>query len=183
MNVLCVSFGASWFQQKHENGETAWYNTTGITRSQSSRHVLRLWTFPGIVRFNANSFPWASSPNDLAGVLCLAPGLEKAKSGAARLLCDRPLKLSSSVDSYLVSVHSTDIGFIDRSQVWRSKNVKLIAASRHRDGRQELLLLIQRDAWIKTSFGLWDLSVRLNRHHKPILVRSPLETETIERNV
>lgn len=181
MTIMCVGFGSLWFQRSHGPGRVAWYNTTGITRTLRSRHVLRLWTFSGLVRFNGSSFPWVSSPDDLPGVLCLTSGIERTEGGGTRLLCERPLRRTAPVDAYLVSVRSTVVGSIDRSGVWRSKSVKLIAASSHSDGRQEFLLLVRQGAWIKTDLGYWRLGVRLDPNAKPALVASPSGLETLEQ--
>lgn len=168
MNVLCVSFGSMWHRKIHDDGTWAWFNTTGVTRTPVSRHLLRLWTFSGVVRFNILAFPWASSPKDLVGVLCSSPGIEKI-SGDTRLLCAGPVKRSEPLDSLLVCIRPYDIGFIDRQVPWRSQGVRLIAASGHRDGRQEFLLLVKPGSWVRSESGFWELGVAYGPNHRPKL--------------
>lgn len=165
MNVLCVSYGSMWWESRRDNGDSAMFNTTGVTRSPASEHLFRLWTFPGLVRFNMAGFGWASRPEHLAGVRCLTSGVE-SRNGMTRLLCRKPLRRSEPIDFLLACVRSSDVGFIDRSVPWKSKDVRLIAASLHRDGRQEILVLCKPGSWLHSDSGFWRLDVGFNQMHK-----------------
>ncbi len=180
MIVYCVSFGSNWFRINHESGSAAWFNTSGIRRTMTSARVRRRWTFRGSLRFNGDQFDWASTPGSLVGVRCYSPGVEQIENGEVRVFCAYPVDKTNRIDAYIVSIRSEQYGFINRNEEWKSRSVRLISASGGKAGPQELVLLVQKDSWIRTSQGLWQWQVSFSKTGRPRIELSPVEEESGE---
>jgi hypothetical protein len=176
--IYCVSFGSNWYRVNHESGSSAWFNTSGIRRSKTSSRVRRRWTFRGSLRFNSDHFKWVSTPGSLVGTRCYTPGVELIENGEVRVLCAYPVDRTKRIDAYIVSIRSEQYGFIDRNEEWKSRTVRLISASGGKNSPQELVLLVQKDSWIRTSQGLWQWQVSFSKSGRPRVELSPVEVKS-----
>lgn len=176
MIIHCVELGSHyWPETRYEadgdyaRSRSCYFNSTGFPRRGTSvgvpvnweasrKSMLRCWSVPGVVRFNAAGFPRAAMPADLNGVSALTNGIEMW-NGQKRLLLRRAVGSSEYVDAYLVAVRSATQGRIDFRSNWRTSGVRLVCASSNK-GRQETLILMPPNGIITTEFGSWQIQWR-----------------------
>lgn len=111
---------------------------------------------------------------------CYSPGVEQIENGEVRVLCAYPVDKTKRIDAYIVSVRSEQYGSINRNEEWKSRSVRLISASGGKAEPQELVLLVQKDSWIRTSQGLWQWQVSFGKSGRPRIELSPVEEESGE---
>lgn len=167
MIIFCESFGSRWWPQNvvDETGKlnrkrSKWFNTTGVPRGNSDRIWRQVWSHRGVIRVELGRFPWLDQEKQLFRRSFFINGVEE-NEGQTRLLLKSICLPSAPIDAYLICVKSDVFGFIDRmgSQDWKSKDVRLIAASGGKHRSQEVLILVPEGGWILTEQGYWRLSV------------------------
>jgi hypothetical protein len=97
-----------------------------------------------------------------------------------RLLCAAPANRFHRIDAFLVCVNSDDVGFISKGSSWKSKLIRLIAASGGVGGRQEHLLLVNNKTWIETEQGYWMWNIQYSRSGRPRVELVPVDPEIEE---
>jgi len=132
------------------------------------------------LRFNGDNFKSVSTPGSLVGVRCYSPGVEQIEGGEVRVLCAYPVDKTKRIDAYIVSIRSEQYGFINRNEEWKSRSVRLISASGGKTGPQEMVLLVQKDSWIRTTQGLWQWQVSFSKSGRPRIELSPVEEDSGE---
>ena len=159
MIVHCLSFGSLWWLRpgNHPNSaarftsEAAVFNTTGFISGARER---RNWMVAGVVRLNAGTcLEQRIRPEQIQSEKFFSPGPER-NGVQNRLLLTRKVKANAPVDLLLVRTSDEEHGRISFDSEWRSKGVRVIAASEFRD-RQESLLLVPPDGYVKTNLGEW----------------------------
>lgn len=166
MSVKILEFGSNWWARfgpdhgdpRRYTRRTAYCNSAGI---RCANKVRRWWVLPGLIRFNGVGdfnphFPsrsigqtfWCANPVSICG--------------GNRVLFVRRAPKSTVPDHYLITVSSDRHGVLDLGESdWKSKSVWPISVSQLRD-RQEALLLMEAEAWIRSATGIWQLVVRPN---------------------
>ncbi|MGD0466751.1 MAG: hypothetical protein ABSA54_00090 [Terriglobales bacterium] len=164
MSVKILEFGSNWwvrFGREHDDPyrytcHAAYYNSAGI---RCANKVRRYWVLPGLVRFNGVGdfnphFPYRSIGETF---WCANPVFT---CGGNRVLFVRRAAKNTVPDHHLVAVSSDRHGALDfRNPGWRSQSIWPISISQLRD-RQEALLLMGPEAWLRSALGLWRLVVR-----------------------
>ena len=159
MIVHCLSFGALWWLRPGQDSESAErftargavFNTTGFASGSRER---RNWIVPGLVRFNAGTCQEQRiRPDQVEQGRYVSPGIER-NGVQNRLLLTRKVKSNVPVDMLLACLSCGEHGRISFDAEWRSRGVRLLAASEFR-GKQESLLLLPLDGWVKTNQGEW----------------------------
>jgi hypothetical protein len=169
MRVMVISFGSSWWARFGRDPRdryrftrhAAYFNSTGLC---SGRKVRRYWIVPGLLRFNGVGDFNPQFPNRSIGSTFECADLTFA-CGGNRLLFLRKIRKCPLPDYFLLVVTSERCGAFDcRNSGWKSETVLPIAVSQHRD-RAEALLLMRPGDWVKTSLGIWQLTVVDRKNH------------------
>jgi hypothetical protein len=174
MIIHCVELGTHYWLQKRydEDGfyvpsRSCYFNSTGFPRRDDrtglpvswvaslKKKVHRCWSVAGLVRFNAEGFPWYSMPIDLNGVNVMTKGIEIWNS-QKRLLFTHAVRKDANIDAFLVVVRSAVHGRIDFKGNWRTAGVRVVCASADK-GRQETLILMPPTGTITTDSGRWQI--------------------------
>ena len=159
MIVHCLSFGTLWWLRPGQDrdsadrftAQAAVFNTTGFVAGARER---RNWIVPGVVRFNAGTCQEQRIRPDRDGQgRYVSPGMERNEA-QNRLLLTRKVKANVPADMLLACLSCDEHGRISFDAEWRSRGVRLLAASEFR-GKQEALVLVPRDGWVKTNQGEW----------------------------
>jgi hypothetical protein len=164
MSVKILEFGTNWwarFGRDHDDPRrytqhAAYYNSAGI---RCANKVRRYWVLPGLIRFNGVSdfnphFPCRSIGETF---WCTDPVLA---CGGNRVLFVKRAAKNTVPDHYLVVVSSDRHGALDfRDSAWKSQAIWPISISQMRD-RQEALLMMEGEDWVRSALGIWRLVVR-----------------------
>jgi len=164
MSVKILEFGTNWwarFGRDHDDPHrytqhAAYYNSAGI---RCANKVRRYWVLPGLIRFNGVSdfnphFPCRSIGETF---WCTDPVLA---CGGNRVLFVKRAAKNTVPDHYLVVVSSDRHGALDfRDSAWKSQAIWPISISQMRD-RQEALLMMEGEDWVRSALGIWRLVVR-----------------------
>ena len=164
MSVKILEFGSNWwarFGRDHDDPHrytqhAAYYNSAGI---RCANKVRRYWVLPGLIRFNGVSdfnphFPCRSIGETF---WCTDPVLA---CGGNRVLFVKRAAKNTVPDHYLVVVSSDRHGALDfRDSAWKSQAIWPISISQMRD-RQEALLMMEGEDWVRSALGIWRLVVR-----------------------
>jgi hypothetical protein len=163
MIIHCLSFGTLWWLRPGNDPESAArftsqaavFNTTGFASGSRER---RNWIIPGVVRFNAGtSLEQRISPDQIVQGLVhgrfSSPGIERNGS-QNRLLLMRKVKANTPVDFFLACISCEIHGRILFDSEWRSRGVRVLAASEFRR-QHESLVLLPADGHIRTTLGKW----------------------------
>lgn len=159
MIVHCLSFGSLWWLRPGNRpdssarftSEAAVFNTTGFISGARER---RNWMVAGVIRFNVGScLEQRIRPDRIQQGKFFSPGPER-NGVQNRLLLTRKVKANAPADLLLIRISDEEHGRISFDSEWRSKGVRIIAASEFRD-RQESLLLVPPDGYVKTNLGEW----------------------------
>ena len=159
MIVHCLSFGSLWWLRPGDDPESAArftshaavFNTTGFASGSRER---RSWIVPGVVRFNAGTcLEQRVRPDQLGQGRFSSPGIERNGS-QNRLLLIRKVKASAPADMLLACLSCEEHGRISFDSEWRSRGVRIVAASEFR-GKQELLVLLPASGHVTTTLGKW----------------------------
>jgi hypothetical protein len=164
MSVKILEFGSNWWARFGQDRKdphcytrhAAYYNSAGI---RCANKVRRHWVFPGLVRFNGVSDFNPHFPNRSIGETfwCANPVIT---CGGNRVLFVRKAAASTVPSQYLVAVSSDRHGLLDFSGPdWKSESTWPISISELRD-RQEALLLMEVEDWVRSTLGIWRLVVR-----------------------
>jgi hypothetical protein len=164
MSVKILEFGSNWwarFGRDHDDPcrytrHAAYYNSAGI---RCANKVRRYWLLPGLVRFNGVGDFDPHFPSRSVGETfwCANPVFT---CGGNRVLFVRTAPKNTVPDHYLVVVSSDRHGALDLGNAsWKSQSIWPISISRLRD-RQEALLLMEAEDWIRSALGLWRLVVQ-----------------------
>jgi hypothetical protein len=164
MSVKILEFGSNWwarFGRDHEDPHrytrhAAYYNSSGI---RCASKVRRYWVLPGLVRFNGVGDFSPHFPGRTIGetFCCASPVFTR---GGNRVLFVRRVAKSTVPDHYLVVVSSDRHGALDFGNPgWKSQSIWPISISQLRD-RQEVLLLMEPEDWVRSGLGIWRLAVR-----------------------
>lgn len=109
---------------------------------------------PGLIRFNGVGDFRPQFPNRVIGEIFECTDLAFA-CGGNRVLFVKKIHSCTPPDYLLVAISSEIFGrFSFDSPSWKSKSVLPIAVSQMGE-RQEALLLMKRDDWVKSSLGIW----------------------------
>ncbi len=165
MMVKVLEFGSNWWARfgrdcndryrftKH----AAYFNSSGLLCGSKMR---RHWVVPGLVRFNGVSDFNPSYRLRSVGRIFHCSDLNYAYGGN-RLLFHHRVDSGVVPDYYLVRFSSERFGICNfHSEGWKSAAVRVIAASDMRNPygeRQEALLLMPVDGWIRNAIGTWQL--------------------------
>jgi len=166
MLVKILDFGSNWwarFGPDHEDPHrytrhAAYYNSAGI---RCANKVRRHWVLPGLVRFNGLGDFNPHFPGRSIGETfwCANPVFT---CGGNRVLFVRKAAASAVPDHYLVVVSSDRHGVLDLDNPgWKSQSMWPISISQLRD-RQEGLLLMEPEDWVRSALGIWRLVTRPN---------------------
>jgi hypothetical protein len=159
MIIHCLSFGTLWWLRPGNDPESgarftsqaAVFNTTGFASGSRER---RNWIIPGVVRFNAGtSLEQRIRPDQIVQGRFSSPGIERNGS-QNRLLLMRKVKANTPVDFFLACISCEIHGRILFDSEWRSRGVRILAASEFRR-QQESLVLLPADGHIRTTLGKW----------------------------
>lgn len=159
MIVHCLSFGSLWWLRPGNNldsdarftSEAAVFNTTGFISGARER---RNWIVAGVVRFNVGTcLEQRIRPEQIEQGKFSSPGPER-NGVQNRLLLTGKVKANTPADLLLVCISSEQHGRISFDSEWRSKGVRILTASEFRD-RQESLVLVPPDGYVKTNLGEW----------------------------
>ena len=174
MFVTVTGFGSVWRRRFGKDqsdprrfARAAYFNTTGVRVGRQIRTRPRI---VGHVRFNGVG---GFDPNHLLGMInsvfeCAEPCVWE---GQNKVLFKRRLPTPQQPDYFLVVVRSSEVGHLDvGSSSWRSEGTLLISFSECRD-KQEAMLLMPADSWLRTDLGRfvlqpflsWPWSARLQR--------------------
>jgi len=164
MSVKILEFGSNWWARFGPDREdphrytrhAAYYNSAGI---RCANKVRRCWVLPGLVRFNGVGDFNPHLPGRSIGETfwCANPVFT---CGGNRVLFVRRAPKSTAPDHYLVVVSSDRHGALDfSSPAWKSESTLPISVSQLGD-RQEALLLLKAQDWIRSALGIWRLVVR-----------------------
>jgi hypothetical protein len=165
-SVKILEFGSNWwarFGPDHEDPHrytrhAAYYNSAGI---RCANKVRRYWVLPGLVRFNGVGDFNPHFPSRSIGEIfwCASPGFN---CGGNRVLFVRRASKNTVPDHYLVVVSSDRHGALDFGNPgWKSQAIWPISISQLRD-RQEALLLMEPEDWVRSALGIWRLVTRPN---------------------
>jgi hypothetical protein len=156
MLVTITGFGSVWRRRfgKNENeprrfARAAYFNTTGVPINGRARTRPKI---VGHVRFNGVG---GFDPNHPLAMLnsvfeCAEPCVWQ---GQNKLLFKRMLPTPQQPDYFLVVVRSAEVGHVEvGSLAWRSEGTLLISFSECR-GKQEAMLLMPADSWLRTDLG------------------------------
>ena len=156
MFVTVTGFGSVWRRRFGKDqsdprcfARAAYFNTTGVPVGRQIRTRPRI---VGHVRFNGVG---GFDPNHLLGMInsvfeCAEPCVWR---GQNKVLFKRMLSTPQQPDYFLVVVRSSEVGHLDvGSPSWRSDGTLLISFSECRD-RQEAMLLMPADSWLRTDLG------------------------------
>jgi hypothetical protein len=156
MLVTITGFGSVWRRRfgKNENeprrfARAAYFNTTGVPIKGRARTRPKI---VGHVRFNGVG---GFDPNHPLAMLnsvfeCAEPCVWQ---GQNKLLFKRMLPTPQQPDYFLVVVRSAEVGHVEvGSLAWRSEGTLLISFSECR-GKQEAMLLMPADSWLRTDLG------------------------------
>jgi hypothetical protein len=163
MLVKVLHFGCNWWARFGSNPgdphrytrHAAYYNSTGI---RCGNKVRRHWIVPGLIRFNGAGDFNPHLPSRSLGHTFLASGPDFL-FGGNRLLLKKKMADSATPDCHLVVVSQELHGRFDfASSGWKSPGVLVISASQLRQ-TQEAMLLIKPGDWIRSSCGLWQVSL------------------------
>jgi hypothetical protein len=159
--VRILSFGCNWWSRFGREPESrfrytkhaAYYNSTGV---QCGRKIRRHWIVPGLIRFNGTGDFDPHCPSRSIGQVfsCTEPVFA---CGGNRVLFERKVKQSEIPDYFLVGVASERYGQIDFKADWKPEHCLAIATSELRD-KQEALLLMKSDDWVRSNLGRWRLT-------------------------
>jgi hypothetical protein len=165
MIVKVLEFGSSWWARfgrdpndryrftKH----AAYFNSSGLLCGSKMR---RHWVISGLVRFNGVSDFNPSYRLRSVGRVFDCSDLNYA-CGGNRLLFRQKVDSRTVPDYYLVKTSSERFGVCDfHSENWKSVSARVIAASDMRNPsgqRQEALLLMPVDGWVRNAIGTWQL--------------------------
>ena len=166
MSVKILEFGSNWWARFGRDREdphcytrhAAYYNSAGI---RCANKVRRYWVLPGLVRFNGVSDFNPHFPGRSIGETfwCTDPVLA---CGGNRVLFVKKAAKNTVPDHYLVVLSSDRHGALDfRDPAWKSQSIWPISVSQLRD-RQEALLLMEAEDWVRSTLGLWRMVVRPN---------------------
>jgi hypothetical protein len=168
MIIQCISFGSAWWLRPEYDEysgalirpKSAFMNTTSPDRSNrdKARWCHRI---SGFIRINAGMTPYFDSPKEILQAKFHTTGLEQ-HNGSNRLLLKRRASPDANEDHYLVRVRSTEEGMVNfYKESWRVGRCSIVSAS-FGNGVQEILLLMGREAVIKTSLGNWGIICKNN---------------------
>jgi hypothetical protein len=159
MIIHCLSFGTLWWLRPGNDRESAArfasqaavFNTTGFATGTRER---RNWIVPGVVRFNAGTcLEQRIKPEQVGQGRFFSPGIERNGS-QNRLLLTRKVKANAPADLLLACISCEEHGRISFDSEWRSRGVRILAASEFR-GKQESLVLLPADGYVRTTLGKW----------------------------
>ena len=165
MLVTVTGFGSVWRKRFGKDpsdpkrfARAAYFNTTGVpvgggirTRPKIKGHV----RFNGVGGFDPN-YPLRTLNTVFE---CAEPCIWQ---GQNKVLFKRMLRTPEQPDYFLVVVKASEVGHIDvGSPAWRSEGTLLISFSECRD-RQEAMLLMPPDAWLRTALGRFALRPFVN---------------------
>lgn len=164
MSVKILEFGSNWWARlgrEHDDPHrytrhAAYCNSAGI---RCANKVRRYWVLPGLVRFNGVGDFNPHFPGRSIGETfwCTDPAFN---CGGNRVLFVRRALKTAMPDHYLVVVSSDRHGALDfYDPAWKSQSIWPISISQLRD-RQEALLFMEAEAWVRSALGLWRLAVR-----------------------
>jgi len=164
MSVKILEFGSNWwarFGRDHDDPcrytrHAAYYNSAGI---RCANKVRRYWVLPGLVRLNGVGDFNPHYPGRSIGETfwCADPVFT---GGGTRVLFVRRAAKNTAPDRYLVVVSSDRHGALDFGNPgWRSQSIWPISISQLRD-RQEALLLMEPEDWVRSALGIWRLVMR-----------------------
>jgi hypothetical protein len=124
---------------------------------QCGRKIRRHWIVPGLIRFNGTGEFDSHCPGRSIGQVfsCTEPAFAY---GGNRVLFERKVKKSEIPDYFLVGVSSERYGWIDLRADWKPERCLAIATSELRD-KQETLLLMKLDDWVRSNLGRWRLTL------------------------
>jgi hypothetical protein len=147
-----ISFGSNWWAGRSPGRQPAWFNSAGLSHGRRIDHN---WIWVGQVRFNRSSGFHPEFRMRAIGST-FACDIPKIHEGKTHLLVTQKCS-NTEPDEYLVTVMDGIHGqiFFD-SPDWSSPGVQPISISR-RGSRFEAMLLVQRDAWIKSDLGTWQI--------------------------
>jgi hypothetical protein len=163
MLVKILGFGSNWWARFGRDPQdryrftrhAAYFNSSGLRCGSKLR---RHWIVPGLLRFNSVGDFNPQFPNRSVGATFECADQTFAFGGNRLLFVSKTVD-SAPPDSCLLTLSSERYGAFDcRSPGWKSETVFPIAVSQLR-GRGEALLLMWPGDWVRTSLGVWQLSV------------------------
>jgi hypothetical protein len=123
----------------------------------------RYWIVPGLIRFNGVGDFNPQFPKRAVGEVfeCTDPVFAR---GGNRVLFRRKVAKSCRPDYFLLAVSSDRFGALRFEGSERSGSLTPIAASQIGE-KQEAMLLMKAGDWVRSTLGVWQLTVAPNLRH------------------
>jgi hypothetical protein len=169
MLVKILEFGSNWWarfgRDPHDRyrytRHAAYFNSTGVRCGSKMR---RYWLVPGLIRFNGVGDFNPQFPSRALGEIFECTDLVFA-CGGNRVLFRRKVGRSCRPDYFLSVVSSGRFGPVSfETSDWKSASLIPIAVSHIRE-TQEAMLLMRAGDWIRSTLGIWQLTVAPNLRH------------------
>ena len=168
MLVKILEFGSNWWARFGRDPQdryrytrhAAYFNSTGVRCGSKMR---RYWIVPGLIRFNGVGDFNPQFPNRAVGEVfeCTDPVFAR---GGNRVLFRRKVAKSCRPDYFLLAVSSDRFGALRFEGSERSGSLTPIAASQIGE-KQEAMLLMKAGDWVRSTLGVWQLTVAPNLRH------------------
>ena len=168
MLVKILQFGSNWWARFGRDPQdryrytkhAAYFNSTGVRCGSKMR---RYWIVPGLIRFNGVGDFNPQFPKRAVGEVfeCTDPVFAR---GGNRVLFRRKVAKSCRPDYFLLAVSSDRFGALRFEGSERSGSLTPIAASQIGE-KQEAMLLMKAGDWVRSTLGVWQLTVAPNLRH------------------
>jgi hypothetical protein len=168
MLVKILEFGSNWWARFSRDPQdryrytkhAAYFNSTGVRCGSKMR---RYWIVPGLIRFNGVGDFNPQFPKRAVGEVfeCTDPVFAR---GGNRVLFRRKVAKSCRPDYFLLAVSSDRFGALRFEGSERSGSLTPIAASQIGE-KQEAMLLMKAGDWVRSTLGVWQLTVAPNLRH------------------
>jgi hypothetical protein len=169
MLVKILEFGSNWWARFGRDPQdryrytkhAAYFNSTGVRCGSKMR---RYWMVPGLIRFNGVGDFSPQFPNRAVGEVFECADLVFA-CGGNRVLFRRKVAQSRRPDYFLSVVSSRRFGAVSfETSDWKSESLIPIAVSHIRE-TQEAMLLMRAGDWIRSTLGIWQLTIAPSLRH------------------
>ena len=169
MLVKILEFGSNWwarfghdpYDRYRYTRHAAYFNSTGVRCGSKMR---RYWLVPGLIRFNGVGDFNPQFPVRALGEIFECTDLVFA-CGGNRVLFRRKVAQSCRPDYFLSVVSGRRFGVLNfETSDWKSESLIPIAVSHIRE-TQEAMLLMKAGDWVRSTLGIWQLTVAPNLRH------------------
>jgi len=172
MLVKILEFGSNWWARLGRDPQdryrytrhAAYFNSTGVRCGNKMR---RHWIVPGLIRFDGVGDFNPHFPSRAVGEIFECSDLAFTRGGN-RILFRRKVKNPCQPDYFLLAMSSDRFGALRLSVSDRSGFPTPIAVS-HSGEKQEAMLLMKAGDWVRSTLGVWQLTVAPNLRHSASL--------------